>query len=127
MCNLELEIGRRLRGRALGVHPCESNNAVARVREQKSSTAKGTLRFGKMRCRTQRLSDRVTINPNRVSSAEGGAKAHRKPCVRRLLPRSSRGSNLFAAAAFPFALGLRFFRSEEHTSELQSPMYLVCR
>ena len=78
MCNLELEIGRRLRGRALGVHPCESNNAVACVREQKSSTAKGTLRFGKMRCCTQRLSDRVTVNPNRVSSAEGGAKAHRK-------------------------------------------------
>src|SRR5437867_12590081 len=30
-----------------------------------------------MRCCTQRLSDRVTVNPNRVSS-EGGAKARRK-------------------------------------------------
>src|SRR5213080_350173 len=109
MCNLELEIGRRLRGRALGVHPCESNNAVARVREQKSSTAKGTLRFGKMRCRTQRLSDRVTINPNRVSSAEGGAKAHRKPCVRRLLPRSSRGSNLLLLRRFRLLLAFDFF------------------
>src|SRR5437762_6028827 len=29
--------------------------------------------------------------------------------------------------SFPAGSGLVAFRSEEHTSELQSPMYLVCR
>src|SRR5437879_11119529 len=29
--------------------------------------------------------------------------------------------------AFPARVSLREVRSEEHTSELQSPMYLVCR
>ena len=31
------------------------------------------------------------------------------------------------AAGVQLPLGFSFFRSEEHTSELQSPMYLVCR
>src|SRR5437879_7186616 len=32
-----------------------------------------------------------------------------------------------ARPAIVVRLGLKFHRSEEHTSELQSPMYLVCR
>src|ERR1017187_10761215 len=33
----------------------------------------------------------------------------------------------FCFALAPLALALNAHRSEEHTSELQSPMYLVCR
>src|SRR5437762_6114857 len=34
--------------------------------------------------------------------------------------------NILSQLSFPSAIYF-FFRSEEHTSELQSPMYLVCR
>src|SRR5437879_8899233 len=42
--------------------------------------------------------------------------------VRRRLGRGDTGPRLSYAAQYP-----RLDRSEEHTSELQSPMYLVCR
>src|SRR5437879_11082344 len=35
--------------------------------------------------------------------------------------------NTFHLGVYIEALGMVLFRSEEHTSELQSPMYLVCR
>src|SRR5437762_7069384 len=54
---------------------------------------------------------RSTLQPNAKQTTCSGSS-----------PDETRTINLLSAAA-----GLLHIRSEEHTSELQSPMYLVCR
>src|SRR5436189_4680668 len=54
--------------------------------------------------------------PSRCTGARRcrSSNVREEPCLLRVAPRRRHGSS-------------RTLRSEEHTSELQSPMYLVCR
>src|SRR5437763_13384890 len=62
---------------------------------------------------TLSLHDALPISPARSPRRAGGSSRARVPCRRGTRTAAPRGREL------P--------RSEEHTSELQSPMYLVCR
>src|SRR5436189_1072790 len=51
----------------------------------------------------------------------------RSPAKRLMVPTRSPGSASGSARGPPSGANACCMRSEEHTSELQSPMYLVCR
>src|ERR1017187_10630232 len=59
------------------------------------------------------------------NSAEGGCGQH-APRLAPASPYMPRGVSLVVLAP-EFSQPRKHYRSEEHTSELQSPMYLVCR
>ena len=70
MCNLELEIGRRFRGRVLRVHPfLKSNNTVPVFGRKKSSMPKELRLAVSLTAprETPNTRDHVTANPDRVS------------------------------------------------------------
>src|SRR5437764_9955923 len=69
---------------------------------------------------TRRSSD---LRSSKLGRPRASAVRRRTWCLRagRAAPSISERSRRRAPAALPHA------RSEEHTSELQSPMYLVCR
>src|SRR5438105_12912807 len=57
----------------------------------------------------------------------GGRDARRAPVRERRRAAGDRGAGLVGARASRLARGVRRTRSEEHTSELQSRVDLVCR
>src|SRR3712207_8580895 len=76
-----------------------------------------------------RLPPRSTLFPyTTLFRSEGGVSARQSaarttPPAKNFQPRSPRLSSLTSTPVST----LRFWRSEEHTSELQSRQYLVCR
>src|SRR2546426_8105938 len=60
-------------------------------------------------------------------AALGGRDARRAPVRARRRAAGDRGAGMVGARASRLARGVRRTRSEEHTSELQSPCNLVCR
>src|SRR3712207_8952569 len=78
---------------------------------------------------------RSTADPTRQARRAAAKHGHAEPAGRAVLPRAHRlpGAASAATSGFPaLAHGVQLYarlppRSEEHTSELQSRQYLVCR
>src|SRR6266516_5503310 len=66
----------------------------------------------------------IQINDGAVVSWPAGAS---KPKTSQLSKGATTGAGALGGAFWGFLFGLLFFRSEEHTSELQSPYAFVCR
>src|SRR5947208_5638952 len=79
---------------------------------------------------TLSLHDALPISGAPTASVRGNARADRRRCLRRVAlarPAGVRGAAPAAGGAGPRRVLRSADRSEEHTSELQSPDHLVCR
>src|SRR5438876_1575665 len=70
---------------------------------------------------------RSTLFPTRRSSDLGWPERRRSRREFSRVPRAFFRTSTHIARKWAPVLGKRYARSEEHTSELQSPVHLVCR
>src|SRR5437762_6287009 len=82
-------------------------------------------------CSTIVLNAEAMVCGSRSIARQVGGIAMLKPSAERVTVDQPAGNGLFVGEGTGVGVGVGAFpdkeRSEEHTSELQSPMYLVCR